>query len=126
MNAMMNNQLLEVILHNACRECGLDSHTKTIRYKKEAYTYAEKIAVMHNGVPLVVKNSYMFCNALDICFFFTKEGNPCFSYSGIAYDGNSDITDRNIQHAFRKASEVLSVMKTIYMKELSERHHEAL
>ena len=33
----------EKAMHDSCRELGLDSHIKTIEYKKDCHTYAEKM-----------------------------------------------------------------------------------
>ena len=60
------------LISKACKEAGLDSHIRLIERRKEAQTWAEKIAVqfMQAGQQLPVKNSYMFCDTLDMCFFY--------------------------------------------------------
>ena len=58
----------EKAMHDTCRELGYDGHIKTIQYKKDAYTYAEKIAIQY-GIPKAVKNSYMYLDKVDFCFY---------------------------------------------------------
>lgn len=70
----------EKALYKACRVLQLDGHIKEIRYKKDANTYAEKIATQF-GVPKNVKNSYLYLDGVDFCFF--QNGNECdFAISG--------------------------------------------
>ena len=71
----------EQAMHDTCRELGYDGHIKTIQYKKDALTYAEKIAIRF-GVPKVVKNSYMYLDSVDFCFY--QNGNDVdFAISGV-------------------------------------------
>ena len=71
----------EQAMHDTCRELGYDGHIKTIQYKKDALTYAEKIAIMF-GVPKAVKNSYMYLDSVDFCFY--QNGNDVdFAISGV-------------------------------------------
>lgn len=99
----------EKALYKACRELGLDSHIKEIKYKKDAYTYAEKIATQF-GVPRNVKNSYMFLDAVDFCFF--QNGNEVdFAISG--YIGRNDKL--KIDDAIGKALNLCELTEA-YMK----------
>lgn len=98
----------------ACKEAGLDAHIKWIERKKDALTRAEQIAACFKGeAPLPVKNSYMFCETLDMCFFYTQTGEPQFSFSGYARLNRPDITEGKLIEAFRKADAVLQAMKRL-------------
>ena len=78
-------------MHDSCRELGLDGHMKTIEYKKDCHTYAEKIVCNFNDRPFQVKNSYMFLDGVDFCFYQNgKDVN--FSISGcVARNDKEDI-----------------------------------
>lgn len=85
-------------LHDSCRELQLDAHIKEIKYKKDAHTYAEKIAVQFGKLPKEVKNSYMYLDALDFCFY--QNGNDV----DFAISGNVRGNDKlNIKNAIDKA-----------------------
>ena len=51
----------------ACKAANLDAHITRITAKSRAATWAEKLAVRFklDREDLVVKNSYMYCDALD-------------------------------------------------------------
>ena len=71
----------EKAMHDSCRELGLDGHIKTIEYKKDCHTYAEKIVGNFKDRPFQVKNSYMFLDGVDFCFYnYKNEVN--FAISG--------------------------------------------
>ena len=68
----------------ACKAANLDAHITRITAKSRAATWAEKIAARFklDREDLVVKNSYMYCDALDMCFFFLNGRTPAFAYAG--------------------------------------------
>lgn len=82
-------------------------------YDKAVETLAEKIAVqfMQAGQQLPVKNSYMFCDTLDMCFFYGPGDTPKVAYAGHAGADERDITEGKLVEAFRKADTVLRAMK---------------
>lgn len=93
----------EDAMSQTCKELGYDSHLKEINYKKDAYTYAEKIAVQY-GVPKKVKNSYMFLDCVDFCFF--RDGNDVnFAISGVI----SRNDKLEIEKTIKKALEICRV-----------------
>lgn len=71
----------EEAMHDSCRELGLDGHIKTIEHKKDCYTYAEEIACNFKDKPFQVKNSYMFLDGVDFCFYQDGE-DVNFAISG--------------------------------------------
>lgn len=79
----------ENAIHSACRELGYDGHVKKIKYKKDAYTYAERIALNFKKPPFEVKNSYMYLDGIDFCLFEVN-GECDFSISGYVH-GNDKI-----------------------------------
>lgn len=98
----------------ACKEAGLDGHIRWIEGKKQANTWAEKIAVRFKGEnSLPVKNSYMYCDTLDMCFFYNEQGTPFMTYAGYVTAESKDIAEGNLFEAFRRARQVLSTMKEL-------------
>lgn len=107
------------LIHNACRECGLDGHVKWIETKEDVQTWAEKIAErfrLTRNMPL--KNSYMYCEQLDTCFFYTAWDLPVVTYAGFAGVNDTDITQGKFEQAFRKAREVLEAMRRLATEEV--------
>lgn len=106
------------LIHKACRECGLDGHVKWIETRKDTQTWAEKIAErfrQNRNIP--VKNSYMYCDQLDMCFFYTAWDLPVVTYAGFAGVNDKDITEGQLEQAFRKAREVLEAMRRLAAEE---------
>lgn len=103
------------LISKACKEAGLDSHIRQIERRKDAQTWAEKIAVqfMQAGQQLPVKNSYMFCDTLDMCFFYGPGDTPQVAYAGYTTAGSPDTTEGKLVEAFRKADTVLRLMKKL-------------
>ena len=107
------------LIHSACRECGLDGHVKWIETKEDVQTWAEKIAErfrLTRNMPL--KNSYMYCEQLDMCFFYTAWDLPVVTYPGFAGVNATDITQGKLEQAFRKAREVLEAMRRLATEEV--------
>ena len=94
----------EQAMHDTCRELGYDSHLKTIEYKKDCHTYAEKIIGNFAKRPFQVKSSYMFLDGVDFCFHQYGE-DVNFAISG--YIARNDKLD--VQNAIKKALEICQV-----------------
>lgn len=90
--------IFEKAIHDACREMGYDGHVKEIEKKKDACTYAEKIATLFKEYPIPVKNSYLYLDGVDFCFFEVN-GECDFAISGYVH-GNDKL---NIISAIDKA-----------------------
>ena len=104
------------ILHQVCREMELDGHIKTLNKKSDAHMWTEQRAVQCGGLCVPVKNSYMYCNALDMCFFFDKGGNASLAYSGVTNVSNTDITRGDLVRAFEFAAKILARMQELANK----------
>lgn len=102
------------LITEACKEAGLYNYIRWIDYKNQAGTWAEKIAIQFKGShSLPVKNSYMYCETLDMCFFYSQQGIPMMTYAGYVTADSEDFMDNKIQNAFSKAEEVLNIMKRL-------------
>mgnify|MGYP000724286058 FL=1 len=107
------------LIHNACRECGLDGHVKWIEGKQDVQSWAEKIAErFRNKRNMPIKNSYMYCDQLDMCFFYTEWDLPVVTHAGYAGVNDTDITQGKLGQAFRKAREVLEAMRRLATEEV--------
>lgn len=109
----MNTVYISDMLHRAMREADLDGHIKVIERRSEADTWAEKIADRFREQELPVKNSYMFCDTLDMCFFYDTNLKATFTYAGYSTVGQPDIMQGKLQKAFSKAKELLLIMDRI-------------
>ena len=95
----------------ACQMDGLDGHIKWIERNFDCETWAEKIANRFRKKKFPVKNSYMYCDTLDMCFFFEPtSGLACMSYAGYAYADSRDVKE-NLKVAFSKADHILTMMQ---------------
>jgi len=100
------------LLEKAMKQCELASHIKNMEFKRDAGTWAERIATRFyekGGFP--VKNSYMFCDSLDMCFFYDKDMVPTVTYAGYAQFMSKDTI--TLPSAFEKAKEVLEAMQKV-------------
>ena len=59
------------------------------------------------------KISFMFCDELDMCFFYGSDGTARCTYSGTAKAGSDDIK-HNLVMAFKTAEQVLEKMQSLY------------
>ena len=101
----------------ACSEAGIDGHIEWHNHKSDAHTWAEKISLSFKNSrrSRPVKNSYMFCDTLDMCFFYGGPQNdiPYMTYAGYVTAGSSDIKNDHLIDAFKKADVILQIMERI-------------
>lgn len=70
-------------------------------------------SVLEGGRQLPVKNSYMYCDTLDMSFFYGETGTPYMTYAGYVTTDSKDIAEEKLLEAFRKAGAVLEAMKEL-------------
>lgn len=101
----------EAIIKKACERANLGTHIKLITSKKEVATWAERIAIQYRKPRCVmpVKNSFMYCDTLDMCFFFLRGHTPAVAHAGYTTAFSKDAAG-GLAHAFAKADEVLRYM----------------
>ena len=106
-------------IETACREAGLGGHVMNFgKNHFKASTEAQKIMMEQfaSGKVVPAKTSFMYCDELDMCFFYSANGKACSSYSGITKAGSDDIEHKIIQ-AFKSAKAVLDRMQELYIKD---------
>ena len=99
----------------ACEQCGLSSHITWLSDISPKTISAENIAraiAMKKEFP--AKVSFMFCDGLDMCFFFDSVGKARVTFSGQAEQGSDDLT--KIADAFKVAKKLLKKMQSLYDK----------
>ena len=101
----------------ACIEAGLESHITWHKSAADLRTWAERISnrFRDGRQPRPVKNSYMYCDTLDVCFFYggPSHDTPYMTYAGYVTAGSPDITEGKLSEAFKKAGAVLRAMKRL-------------
>ena len=103
------------IIQTVCWENNLNKHIKWICCNRDAITAAERFANRHRfrGERLPVKNSCMYCENMDICFFFDRCGNACFSYAGHTISDAPDLVKHHLERAFAIAEKVVRRMQEL-------------
>ena len=101
----------------ACIEVGLESHITWHKSAADLHTWAERISgrFREGRQPRPVKNSYIYCDTLDVCFFYGGPScnTPYMTYAGYVTAGSPDITEGKLAEAFKKADTVLRAMKRL-------------
>lgn len=117
----MKPELQAELIGKAAREVGLDGHCKVLESKKDAVTWAEQIAKRFRlKQQVVVKTSYMYCDTLDMCFFYTEFDRAAFAYSGYSTVVSADVIDDKLPKAFELAKKLLMAMDRL-VKESEEK-----
>ncbi len=98
----------EQAIVKACKEYGLDCHIAQYEHKKELGTWADKIMGNWFRKSMPFKRSCMYCERLDMNFFFSEDGTAMFTYAG--YCDSSDEAG-NLQKAIMIANRVRLRMK---------------
>ena len=102
-------------LELAAKKCGLDSHISYLDKKSDMQTWADRVIGMFYRKGMSIKRSYMYCNSLDITFFFFEDGKAAYTYSG--YADERDATEEKIVKAFKLANKMRDTMEKV-LKEL--------
>lgn len=82
------------ILHDSARECNLDSHIVISESKRDLGTVAEKALgwmAWYKNIPH--KNSYLFFDSVDACFFISSNNTPSVIFTARWSIGSRDIED---------------------------------
>lgn len=106
------------IIEKACKLANLGTHIAEIKSRRDACTWADRIAYQHkNGRQIMpVKKSYVYCDTLDMTFYFLRGTTPAVAYAGYTTAMSRDATG-GLVNAFAKANEVLRYMYELMPKE---------
>lgn len=108
MNTLTIDQERKAI-YAAARRVGLDAHIQTMDKKSEAHTCAEKLMLASYRKGMPYKASYLYCDMLDVCFYFDHDGRACVSMSARWCRGAKDL-GKPIKDAFVYIQRMLDAM----------------
>ena len=99
----------------ACEENGIGTTVTWISKGNKPHTPAGKIMkeILSGKEEFPTKFSFMYCDELDMHFFFDNDGRARISYSGTTSAGTKDITG-GLAKAFETAGKVLNRMQELY------------
>lgn len=120
MDSTMPYERQAAIIKAACKAANLGTHITKITAKNNAQTWAERLAVRFKRPreAMAIRSSFMYCDSLDMCFFFLDGSTPAFAYAGYTVAQSSDANG-GLVSAFAKANEVLNYMVEFQKKELA-------
>ena len=101
-------------IRRACEACGIDGHVVWFSNQIKPNSPDQKIAAStlnRNNFP--AKVSFMYCDGLDMCFFYGPGGKAYCSYSGLTSAGSEDIRS-NLVMAFKTAEKILDYMEKFF------------
>lgn len=100
-------------IKTACQEAGIGGHTILFSGSIKPTTPAQKIVAEIVGKDeFLAKISFMYCDELDMCFFYDQTGAARMSYSGATKAGSDDIR-HNLVMAFKTAEIILDKMQEL-------------
>lgn len=100
-------------IKQACKDCGISTGLTWYSIEQEPTTPAAILAKAFAGKSeFPTKTSFMYCDELDMCFFYSHDGKARLTYSGTATAGSSDING-GIVNAFISASKILDRMQQL-------------
>lgn len=108
MNTLTIDQEREA-LYKAARSVNLDAHIQTMDRKGDAYTCAEKLMLSSYRKGMPYKTSYLYCDTLDVCFYFDHDGYACVTMSARWRNGAKDL-GKPIKEAFDYIQKMLDAM----------------
>lgn len=104
----------EKIIEDAADACKMDVRISHMARKADLHTAAEKLMGQRaflKGKPY--KQSYLWCDAVDICFFFSDqyEATACATFTALWSVGIKDLTTSAAVNAVRKVEDMLALMQ---------------
>lgn len=86
----------------------MDNHTVRFERKTDLVTCSDRIIGFFYRRNMPVRKSYMYCDALDMTFFYDQSGNAIYTYAGKADERDSGVL---LVNAFSKAEEIRKEMQ---------------
>ena len=98
-------------ISEAAKKLNLSTHITILQYKKDLHTWADRILARFFRKEMPIKRSYLFCDSLDVDFFFTADGEAAFTYAG--YADRRDLDDEKLIKAMHMAKQMREEMQKI-------------
>lgn len=115
---MTKFKIQEKAIEESANELGLDTHISRMNRVTDLYTGAEKLMEFSKNKPY--KKSYLWCDKLDVCFFFDENNKACFSMSGRWTSDSKDLTNHSLYYALGKIKRMVSLMDKKYRIAIKE------
>lgn len=100
------------IISTCASDLKMDCHISYMNRRADARTWAEKNMVgrdYRKGMPY--KRSFLWCDTVDICFYFSTNDKACATMSGSWWAGCRDISSGNAIMAVEKIGKMLDYMQ---------------
>lgn len=98
----------ERALSIAFKRCEMDNHTVRFERKTDLVTWADRLIGFFYRKNMPARKTYMYCNTLDMTFFYLQNGKAMYTYAGQADERDSGEL---LVKAFSKAEEIRKEMQ---------------
>jgi hypothetical protein len=110
---MLTYEMQEQIISDCAKQLGLDAHVSRMFQGNKIGTCAMKFMDYKKDKPF--KSSYLWCNTVDVCFYFDSNDKACATISARWSHDSTDLTENRID----KAVDLIKKMTTL-MQEKAE------
>lgn len=102
----------EQIIHESCRECGLDSHVRVSEKKSDLQTVANKALGWLGWYKNVAyKDSYLYMDSVDACFFISQNNVANVIFNARWSVGSKDLDIERMEKAVIIINKMLETMQ---------------
>lgn len=105
------------ILHDSARICDLDSHVTVCDKKSDLQTHAERMMGNMSHVKNPHKNSYLFFDSVDACFYIERE-TACVTFTARWSVGSEDLSISRFEKALISINKMLETMQGMINEQL--------
>lgn len=102
-------------IQRACRENGVEGCTEWVKRKQKLPWRKSTVFTLNyeerGAIPTV--DSYMYCDTLDMCFFYDSWDVPYVVYQGYASIYSKDIKEETLMKSFEIAKRILNRMEEL-------------
>lgn len=105
------------ILHDSARQCDLDSHITICDKKSDLQTNAEIMMGNMSHFKNPHKNSYLFFDSVDACFYIERE-TACVTFTARWGVGSKDLSIGKMEKALISINKMLETMQVMINQEL--------
>lgn len=107
---ILTNEQKIKILHDSARICDLDSHVTVCEKKADLQTQAETMMGNMSHVKNPHKNSYLYFDSVDACFYIERE-TACVTFTARWFAGSKDLSLEKMEKALNSINKMLETMQ---------------
>ncbi len=115
----LTNEKKIQILHDSARQCDLDSHITVCEKKSDIQTQAEMMMGNMSFVKNPHKNSYLYFDSVDACFYIERE-KACVTFTARWDVDSKDLSINRMEKALITINKMLRTMQDMINKILGE------